>query len=267
MISFPLFKQTLKSNYRFFIIFLMILTMYYSVIITMYDPVNVESMQLLLQSLPKEVVNAMNFNLIGTTFTGFLASYLYGFLIIIFPMIYIIILSNRMIAKHIDSGSMAYLLATPNSRKKVVMTQMIYLVTSIILLMVSLSLLAYIISEIAFPGLIDINLFILLNLGALLLHLAIGSIAFLCSCIFNDSKDSLAFGAGIPILFFLIQMLGNVGEKLAFLKNFTLFSLYNPERILEGSASLPITFSALFLIAVILYALGIIIFNKKDLPI
>lgn len=267
MISFPLFKQTLKSNYKFFIIFLMILTMYFSIIITMYDPANVESMQLLLQSLPKEVVNAMNFNLIGSTFTGFLASYLYGFLIIIFPMIYIIILANRLVAKHIDNGSMAYLLATPNSRKKVVFTQMIYLVTSIILLMVSLFVLAYIISEIAFPGLIDINLFVMLNLGALLLHLSIGSIAFLSSCIFNDSKDSLAFGAGIPILFFLIQMLGNVGDKLSFLKNFTMFSLFNPQNILEGSASVPVSFAALFLIAALLYATGIVIFNKKDLPI
>ncbi|MGB4588623.1 MAG: ABC transporter permease subunit [Clostridiaceae bacterium] len=267
MISFPLFKQTLKSNYKFFIIFLLILTMYFSVIITMYDPANVESMQLLLQSLPKEVVNAMNFNLIGTTFTGFLASYLYGFLMIIFPMIYIIILANRLVAKHIDNGSMAYLLATPNSRKKVVFTQMIYFVTSIILLMVSLFVLSYIISEIAFPGLIDISIFVMLNLGVLLLHLAIGSIAFLSSCIFNDSKDSLAFGAGIPILFFLIQMLGNVGDKLSFLKNFTLFSLFNPQKILEGSASVPISFAVLFIIAVVLFTTGIVVFNKKDLPI
>lgn len=267
MISLPLLKQTLKSNYKFFIIFLMILTMYFSIIITMYDPINVESMQLLLQSLPKEVVNAMNFNLIMTTFTGFLASYLYGFLIIVFPMIYIIILANRLVAKHIDNGSMAYLLATPNSRKKVVFTQMIYLVTSIILLMVSLFLLAYVISEIAYPGLIDVKAFVILNFGALLLHLAIGSIAFLSSCIFNDSKDSLAFGAGIPILFFLIQMLSNVGDKLTFLKNFTMFSLFNPQRILEESTSVPISFAALFLIAALLYTAGIIIFNKKDLPI
>jgi len=267
MISFPLFRQTLKSNYKFFIIFLLILTMYFSVIITMYDPINVESMQLLLQSLPKEVVNAMNFNLIGSTFTGFLASYLYGFLIIVFPMIYTIILTNRLIAKHIDNGSMAYLLASPNSRKKVVFTQMIYLVTSIILLMGSLFVLAYIIAEIAYPGLIDVRTFVILNFGALLLHLAIGSIAFLSSCIFNDSKDSLAFGAGIPILFFLIQMLGNVGDKLSFLKNFTLFSIFNPQSILEGSASVPISFAALFIIAALLYAAGIFIFNKKDLPI
>lgn len=267
MISFPLFKQTLKSNYKFFIIFLLILTMYFSIIITMYDPANAESMQLLLQSLPKEVVNAMNFNLIGSTFTGFLASYLYGFLIIIFPMIYIIILANRLVAKHIDHGSMAYLLATPNSRKKLVFTQMIYLVASIILLMSSLFLLAYIISEIAFPGMIDLNVFIMLNFGALLLHLAIGSIAFLSSCIFNDTKDSLAFGAGIPILFFLVQMLSNVGDKLSFLKNFTLFSLFNPQRILEGSTSVPISFAVLFIIAILLYSAGIVVFNKKDLPI
>lgn len=267
MISFPLFKQTLKSSYKFFIIFLLILTMYFSIIITMYDPANVESMQLLLQSLPKEVVNAMNFNLIGGTFTGFLASYLYGFLIIVFPMIYTIILANRLIAKHIDHGSMANLLATPNSRKKIVMTQMFYLVISIILLMGSLFLLAYVISEIAFPGLIDVRTFLILNFGALLLHLAIGSIAFLSSCIFNDSKDSLAFGAGIPILFFLIQMLGNVGEKLAFLKNLTLFTLFSPENILKGSSSVPFSFAALFILAVLLYGTGVIIFNKKDLPI
>jgi ABC-2 type transport system permease protein len=62
-------------------------------------------------------------------------------------------------------------------------------------------------------------------------------------------------------------MLSNVGDQLSFLKNFTMFSLFNPQRILEESTSVPISFAALFLIAALLYTAGIVIFNKKDLPI
>lgn len=50
--------------------------------------------------------------------------YLYGFLMILFPLIFIIILVNKLVASYIDNGSMASLLATPNSRGKIIRTQL-----------------------------------------------------------------------------------------------------------------------------------------------
>lgn len=48
---------------------------------------------------------------------------------------------------------------------------------------------------------LDIDTFLLINLGAFLYQLGISGICFCSSCIFNTSKNSLMFGVGIPLYF------------------------------------------------------------------
>ncbi len=57
----------------------------------------------------------MGFSGLVTDLTGYLASWLYGLLMFGFPMVYCIILGNRLVARQVDSGSFAYLLSTPHS--------------------------------------------------------------------------------------------------------------------------------------------------------
>lgn len=115
-------------------------------------------------------------------------------------------------------------------------------------------------------GYLNIGYFIKLNLGLLLLHFALSSISFCSSCIFNESSKSLLFGAGIPALFFIIQMLASSGKKVSSLKYGTIFTLFNPSNIISGKSVL-LNFVILFVIGVVLYTVGIFAFNKKDLPL
>ena len=39
---------------------------------------------------------------------------LYGFLLVVFPMVFLILLANRLLTRYLDRGSIAFLLATPN---------------------------------------------------------------------------------------------------------------------------------------------------------
>ena len=58
-----------------------------------------------------------------------------------------------------------------------------------------------------------------------------------------------------------------MGGKLENLKFFTMFTLFDPDAIVNAEASvIPSLFSLAF-IAAVLYIGGIMIFNKKDLPI
>lgn len=267
MISFPLLKQTIKSNYKILIIFLAVLTLYFSLIINMYDPNTQESMDALLQTMPADFITAMGFSIVDSSLVGLIAGYLYGFLILLFPMIYDIIIANRMIALHVDKGSMAYLLSSPTTRTKIAITQAKFLAGSITIIIAYVSILGIVISNILFPGELDISKYLLLNLGALLLHLMISGISFFASCFFNDTKNSLAFGAGIPIAFLLIQMIANTGESLENLKYATLYTLFNPTEIISGASSVFPSFIVLGILAAALYAGGIYIFSKKDLPL
>ena len=108
---------------------------------------------------------------------------------------------------------------------------------------------------------------LVLNGGLLCLHLFIGSICFLSSCIFSDTKYSVAFGAGIPAFMYVLQMLANVGGKAENAKYFTFFTLFNPDGMIAGESGAIAGIFVLLAGSVMLYVLGIMTFERKDLHI
>lgn len=267
MLSFTLFKRSLCSHWKTIAIFMGILAMYISVIIGMFDPKNIDIVeQLSAMKLSPELLSAFGFTLTDRSLLGFVSSYLYGMLLLAFPMICYIILSNALVCGLVDRGSMTCLLSTPCIRRKIIFTQGFFLVLSIAAIMFFSCVWGVIYSQMLFPDMLNIKGFILLNLGCFLVHFAMSGISFLSSCIFDDPRHSYLFGAGIPIVFLLLQMLSNVGEKLEFLKNFTPFSLFSPSDIISGS-NIWLPFISMFIIGIILYGSGIFYFSKKDLHI
>lgn len=265
MINLSLFKSTARSNWLIFLIFFAILQMYMSVMLGMYDPDNIDAMRQMMETMPEGIMDAFGYGGTPTDLITFMALYYYGFIILMFPMIYCIILANRLVASHVDKGSMAYLLATPNTRVKIITTQAIYMALSVTLLLTINTLSGTAISELMFPGEMDISAFLKLNLVAILLTLAISSICFFFSCIFNEAKFALAFGAGIPILFFIINMLRNIGDRFEWLQYLTLYSLFEPHDIVTGEQEVLFISLAFVAIALLLYSLGIYIFSRRNL--
>ncbi len=263
--SFSLFKAAAKSNWSLFVIFLAVLLLYMVMILWMYDPESIEAMNQYVQALPQGMMEAFGYDALATDLISFIAIYFYGFLITMFPLIYCIILANRLVAVLVDRGSMAYLLATPNTRVKVVTTQGIYLASSVTLLLAINAAVGIGLSEAKFPGEMDIPVFIQLNIVTILLTLAISSICFFFSCIVNESKYSLAFGGGIPILFFIINMLKNIGGSSEWLKYLTLYALFDAPAIIAGEPDIVLIISTFAAITIILYSLGIIIFSRRNL--
>ena len=58
-----------------------------------------------------------------------------------------------------------------------------------------------------FPGELDVPAYLVVNAGLLCLHLALGGFCFFASCLFNESRLSVALGAGVPVLFFLLSLI------------------------------------------------------------
>ena len=107
----------------------------------------------------------------------------------------------------------------------------------------------------------------MLNIGLYCLHIAVSGLGFFASCISNDTKLSYSLSAGIPIGFFIIQLLANMGGKLENFKYFTIFSLFNTDKLIKGETSGIWMFIILLFMGVILYTIGILRFNKRDLPL
>lgn len=102
----------------------------------------------------------------------------------------------------------------------------------------------------------EIGAFLILNLGITCLHLAISGIAYLASCIFNSSSRSMQFGAGLPVFFFVCNMLAifsNYAEIMEYFKYFTIFSFYNYSNIMAYSQNMIWQFPVLFGIAAVCY--------------
>jgi ABC-2 type transport system permease protein len=108
--------------------------------------------------------------------------------------------------------------------------------------------------------------YLLLNLGVFLLMFATAGISFLFSCVFNLSKNSLALGAGIPVAFFIFQIMSQVGDSLANFKYISLNTLFAPGEITGGGTFIP-QFIVLAVLGTVLYVVGISVFKKKDLPL
>jgi ABC-2 type transport system permease protein len=265
MFSLPLFKREMKANRNLLIIFIYILTIYILSTVGLFNPDSINIYDTVIKAMPG-LMKALGFVAGSNTLIGYIATDLYGMLLIMVPMVFSIILGNKLVAGYVDRGSMAYLLATPNKRVKLALTQALCLWVNIGILIIYTTVAIIISSALMHPGMLDYGKLVLINVVIYFLHIAISGICFFASCISNDTKRSFTIGAGIPVVFFLIQMLANLGGKLANLKYFTMFTFFNPTDIIAGkSIVLPVLI--LVAVAIVLYGAGIFIFSKRDLPV
>lgn len=266
MINRALYRREMKRSLKLLLIFAAIITLYVSIIIGMYNPEMMATLDSIVEAMP-EMMAAVGMRAGATSLLGFMISYLYGFILLVFPMLFCILRGNGLVAGYIDRGSMTALVAAPVKRRSIAFTKMMVLLSGIFLLLAYITALELAVAQSSFPGELVLSELLRLNAGLLCLHCFIGGICFLCSCIFSDTKYSVGFGAGIPALMYVLQMLANAGEKAEGLRYFSLFTLFQPAEIAAGDPHALLGAAVLLLGSVALFAAGILAFCKKDLHI
>jgi len=264
--NFTLLKTNFKKYWALFLIFSGVLSFYVIIIIMIFDPDQIESLMSMVGLMPPDLMKAMGFITTATDLTGFIASWLYGFLMFGFPMVYCIILGNNLVSKMVDNGSFSYLLSTPNSRERIIITQGAYSLLSIGILFCLFYLVGLLTCRLKFPGMLDIKSFFKLNITTMLVNMTVMMINFFFSCLFNDSRLSTGFGTGIPIIFLLMYMMGGVSEKTEFVRKLSIYGFYNPLELVRGIAIRNINLLYIMLI-MLLFTASILIFRKKRLPL
>ena len=266
MFNFTLYKREMKGSIKLLVILGAVMTLYVSMIISMFNPEMMKSLQEMMDMMPG-IMAAVGMKAGATTLIGFMSSSLYGFILLVFPMIFCILRGNALIARYVDKGSMVSLLAAPVKRTAVAFTQMKVIVSGVFIMLVYTTVLEIVCAAGSFPGALDYRHLLLLNAGLLCLHLFIASVCFLASCLFNDTKYSVGFGAGVPALMYVLQMLANTGDSAENFKYATFFTLFNPDGLIAGEAGAIAGIIVLFVGATLLFAGGIAVFRKKDLHI
>ncbi|MDR2492623.1 MAG: hypothetical protein LBD25_04100 [Coriobacteriales bacterium] len=266
MFNFTLYKREMKKSILTLVIFAGVLTIYITMIVQMFDPEMASILNQFSEIMPG-VMTAVGMSGTVTTLIGFMSSYLYGMLLLLFPMVYVVLRAHGLIGKYVDRGSIVALVSAPIKRRAIAFTQMKALASGLFLLVSYITLLEIVCSEVVFPGELEIGSILLLNVGLLCLQLFIGGICFLASCVFNDAKYSVGIGAGVPALMYVIQMLANIGGSVENARYATFFTLFDPDGLIAGETAAIAGIVVLFVGACALFVAAIVVFSKKDLHI
>lgn len=261
-----LFGKEIKANLAVTGIITGVLAVYLAMVVSMFDPELGDSLATMMETMP-ELFAAFGMATQGTTLLDFLLNYLYGFLLTVLPFVLILIMVNKLVVRPIDRGTMAYLLATPTSRTTICLTLTGVIVTILAALTVVITALEIICSEIMFPGALDVEPLLHVNAGLFALWLFMTGICFLSACLFSHAGRALWIGGGLCILFFLLQMVAQVGEAFEFLKYVVPFSLFDPYGLVADEASAVARSLALGVWGLALLVVSIAVFRRRDLSI
>ncbi|WNR44544.1 ABC transporter permease subunit [Paenibacillus roseipurpureus] len=260
MFSKTYLMRLVKSNLKMSLIFMLLLCGLIAIIMNVFTPETMSEIAGRSADMPINPLGDIS------TLPKFLANQYFGMMALIFPMIFLILTGTKLIVGKVDKGDMACDLSTPVTRTQIAFTSMLYLVGSLAVIYVMIGAVGSSVASIAQPGELDYAMFLTMVFGSFLLQLAIGSIVFLASCVFNRTSRSLIIGAGLPILFFGAHLLSGMSDKLEGLKYLSLVTLFDTTAIINGSGYAA-KLGMLGILAVVLYTAGIMIFKQKDLPL
>lgn len=134
MLSKPIFKQSLQSNWKLWLIITIVASMIISGFIISYDAAGYASIA--------EAAQGTAFSNILSTLTSLLGSLenFYKLIAVILGIVYVVFTANNLVVNEVDSGSMAYTLSTPIKRSSVIFTKSLYLILSVVLMYTVISL-------------------------------------------------------------------------------------------------------------------------------
>lgn len=264
--SKTLFFKEMRANLFVAGTILVVLALYIATIVSMFDPKLGESLDQMMQSMP-DLFAAFGMATQATTLLDFMLNYLYGFLLTLFPLVLILVMVNKLVVQYLDRGTMAYLLATPNSRTKIAFTLASVLVAMLVLVMVLTIACEIACSEALFPGELDMQGLLWANAGLFCLWLAMAGLCFASACTFARASAALWAGGGACILFFLMQMASQVGDKFEFLKYANPLTLFDPYGLASADASALGGAAILAAAGIALFVLAIALFDRRNLSI
>ena len=235
--------------------------------IGMWDPDGIEVLQDMMELLPTAMTNMLGFDNLGGSLTSYLLNYMYGFLMLLFPLIYTVMVGNRLVSKHATSGSMIFLLTMPYSRRRIMLNQAIFYATGLFFIIAVNVTVMIIFSSIMFPGMLEIGTLLIVNLVAFGAHLILAGIAFFFSAFFDDSQNTMMFSSIVLFGNAVAYMVSNLGDGTAFLKYISIFTFIDVEYILEGSGNGLLTGILLTCIGFASFLVGIEVFDKKSIVI
>ncbi|MGH1143314.1 ABC transporter permease [Bacillus cereus] len=267
--SKSLFIASLKGNSKNISNFAIGSVLYLWILIWVFPSMSsAKGLNDLIKSMPEALQKVTGLQSGVHKLNDFLAGEYYGLIFVLLLMVYSIIASTQLVARLVDKGAMAYLVATPVSRAKIILTQASVLILGLLTIVIF----TYVGGLIGAEWFIeksdlDKELFLKMNLVGGLLFLVVCAYSFFFSCLFNDEKKAMSISAGVTVLFYGLDMLGKLSDKFEWMRNISLFNLFQPQEIISGDYDVVPTSIGLLVSAIVIFGLSTLVFKKRDLPL
>jgi len=196
---------------------------------------------------------------------------------LLLPVIYIIMVSISLIAGQVDSGSMAYIVSTPVKRRTVTLTQMAFMVSSLFAMCLCITATGLICLALVGESSISYTQMIYLNIASFATMFTFAGICFFASAWFNRSKYAMAIGGGISMYFVVATIMGMFGspempslirmDSMNIFNYTTITGLFDGASIFANTTDFIPKLAILSSIGLAGFIIGILRFNKKDLPL
>lgn len=198
-------------------------------------------------------------------FESYVSSQCFGQVWLLVMGMYTIGTADALIAKLVDQGTMAYLLASPVGRLELLSTQIAVLVSGLALLTLLTELGIW--GEMAFFNIpIDVWPYFRLGVLGFALFLAVGAYSLFFSAMFKLEEHAILSSVGLTFVFYLLDVFSGLNDQFSWVKNLTIFGWVLPQEVLEGAVPTNQTLALLGLTAIFMAMAGFI-FEKKDLHV
>ncbi|MDO5424358.1 MAG: ABC transporter permease subunit [Eubacteriales bacterium] len=264
MLNLALLKETMRENRRLWLHCTLILVLGILLCESVYGTEAGEKMRQFLSVIPGmtgRMGEAQDASLIS-----FLGTCLYGAVFLLVPAIYSAILSVRLIGRRLEDGSMAGLISVIGNRSEILFTQAYWMGTSLLGMFVCTSLAGILGGAVLRPGRLETAQYLLMNLSCFCMQVLIGGICFLLASLLKKERTASLTAAGVLTAGYLFFALPDLDGGLSALGYFSVFSVFSPEKAIEGSGNLFWELPVLAVAGLLLYKAGSMVLTNADIP-
>ncbi|MUV38253.1 hypothetical protein JNUCC1_02089 [Lentibacillus sp. JNUCC-1] len=265
-----LYSQMMKTHLKLFLGFGVVSAAYVTLMTSLYPMMdeNMEQIENLIDLFPDALLRAIGLESFSS-YGQFISAEYYGLFYLLILGVFSVIIAVQLIARLVDRGSMAYLLSTHVSRVQVATTQVMVLLSGLIIIHALTFGGGFLAAEflIETDSTIAFNEFFQINFVGLLLFFAVGGYSLLFSSLMNDEKNAFALAGGLTFVFYGMDMMGKIVTEIDWIRHFTPFSLYEPGKIASNDADVWTSSVILAAIGVVTCIAAVLIFRKRNLPL
>lgn len=260
-------KRELKSNIKALLIFLLIIVGLSLSVSLLYPSLskNFENINEMLTMFPEEMLKAFNLDIANlATFTGWFLSE--GYIMIqLLSACYFAMLGGSILLKETNDGTIDFLYSKPVSKKQIINAKLqsgaIYVI--IFNLFISISLLI----GLRINNEFEIKQWLLISVLPFFTSLFFFTTSVFISLFLKKTNQSTGINIGLVFLFYFLNMIAMLAEKVDFLKYLSIFYYTDSKDIIENNyISMEKIFPVILVIAVVRY-LSIKIYSNKELSL